>query len=220
MFCLFQASLDGDDDRPENLMFMPFGRNHLQNITTTYGAVSVSAQNLYRLLKQGERILLYPGGAREAFKLKDEKYRLFWPETAEFVRMAAKLNATIVTIAAVGLEDWLEIALDREDILQFPILKDIAQNQIDNSPEARPGVSKESGDIFLMVSVKSGLLKKPLILVLQPLVTPKVPKRHYFLFGKPFSTTIEQYEDKEKGQKLYQQVTYQSHFFLYQGMVV
>lgn len=69
--------------------------------------------------------------------------------------MAGKFKATIVTVAAVGLEDWLDIALDREDILQFPVLKDIAQNQIDNSPEARPGVSKDNGDIFLMVSVIS-----------------------------------------------------------------
>eukprot|EP00210_Caulerpa_lentillifera_P001865 g1794.t1 len=147
------ASLE-DDDRVENLMFLPFDRSLLQNFMTTYGAVAVSPMNLYRLLKQGERVLLYPGGAREAFKLKtDQKYELFWPETAEFVRMAAKFQATIITIAAIGLEDWLDIALDRDDILKVPVLKDIAQNQIDTSPEARPGVSNENGDVFLTVSV-------------------------------------------------------------------
>ena len=122
---------------------------------TTYGAVRVSAKNLYKLLQQGERVLLYPGGARESFKLKNEKYQLFWPETSEFVRMAAKFGATIVTLAAVGVEESMDIVMDREDIMQTPILKDIAQSQIQQSPEARPGVSVQSGDIFLPVTPPS-----------------------------------------------------------------
>lgn len=123
------------------------------NFLTTFGAVRVSAKNLYRLLQQGERILLYPGGARESFKLKNEKYQLFWPETAEFVRMAAKFDATIVTLAAVGIEESMEIVMDREDIMQTPILGDIAKSQIQQTPEARLGVSAQTGDVFLPVTL-------------------------------------------------------------------
>eukprot|EP00210_Caulerpa_lentillifera_P009404 g8965.t1 len=183
------ASLN-DKDTNEDSANTPVRPNRMRNFITTYGAVSVSPKNLHELMKQGERVLLYPGGAREALKLKrDEKYQLFWPETAEFVRTAAKFQATIITVAAVGFEDWLEITLDREDILQLPILKDIAQRMINNSPEARPGISNQNGDVLLM-----------------PIVRPKVPKRLYFLFGKPFTTTIEQYMDKEKGQELYEEI--------------
>jgi len=52
-------------------------------------------------------VFLFPGGAREALKRKDERYTLIWPEKSEFVRMAARLGATIVPFAAVGAEDGI-----------------------------------------------------------------------------------------------------------------
>lgn len=35
------------------------------SLLTTYGAVSVNARNMHKLLSLGEAVLLYPGGARE-----------------------------------------------------------------------------------------------------------------------------------------------------------
>ncbi len=32
-----------------------------------------------RLLTRNEAVLLYPGGVREGFKRKGERYALFWP---------------------------------------------------------------------------------------------------------------------------------------------
>lgn len=140
--------------KSENIRSSPNAPNRVPNFLSTYGAVRVSANNLYRLLKQGERILLYPGGTREAFKLKeDQKYELFWPQSAEFVRMAGRFEATIITVAAIGLEEGLEIVLDREDLLQVPVLKDMIRNQIEKAPEARPGINKGVADFFLPVSV-------------------------------------------------------------------
>lgn len=66
------------------------------NFLASFGAVPVSARNIFALLQQGEAVLLYPGGVREAYKGRDEQYKLFWPEKSEFVRMAAKFDATIV----------------------------------------------------------------------------------------------------------------------------
>ena len=118
----------------------------------TFGAVRVSPRNCYKLLENGESVLLYPGGAREAFRLRSEgNYQLIWPEKSEFVRMAAKFNATIVTLAAVGLDESLEIVMDREDIMKTPILRDFAKQQIQRTPEPRPGVSIQSGDVFIPV---------------------------------------------------------------------
>ena len=127
------------------------GQRRMSELMMTYGAVRVSPKNLYGLLKQNECVLLYPGGARESFKLKNETYQLFWPEKPEFVRMAAKFNATIVTLASVGVEDSFEIVMDRDEIMQTPILGDIARQQLQRHPEARPGLSEKRGDLFLPV---------------------------------------------------------------------
>jgi len=39
-----------------------------------------------------------PGGVREVFHRKGEAYQIFWPEKTDFVRLAAKFNATIVPL--------------------------------------------------------------------------------------------------------------------------
>jgi hypothetical protein len=38
-----------------------------------------------------------------------EEHRLFWPSQAEFVRLAAQFNATIVPFGVVGEDDLLEV---------------------------------------------------------------------------------------------------------------
>ena len=81
----------------------------------------MSGMNFYRLMKQGEAVLLFPGGVREAFKRRNEKYELFWPTQPEFVRMAIKHDAIIVPFAAVGAEDSFDIVADARDLLNNPL---------------------------------------------------------------------------------------------------
>ncbi|GAY65760.1 hypothetical protein CUMW_243500 [Citrus unshiu] len=69
------------------------------------GAVPVSAVNFYKLMSSKSHALLYPGGMREAMHRKGEEYKLFWPETSEFVRMAATFGATIIPFGTVGEDD-------------------------------------------------------------------------------------------------------------------
>ena len=70
---------------------------------------------MYKLLKEGKTVLLFPGGAREVFKRKGEKYRLFWPQDDfGFVRLAAKLNATILPFSGLGGDDSFELAVDSQ----------------------------------------------------------------------------------------------------------
>lgn len=40
---------------------------------------------------------------------QDEKYKLIWPNTQEFVRMAAHFGATIVPFGVVGEDDMAEV---------------------------------------------------------------------------------------------------------------
>ncbi|KAJ0775024.1 putative transferase [Helianthus annuus] len=79
------------------------------DILKLFGAVPVSARNLFRLLSRKSYILLYPGGAREAFHRKGEACKLFWPDKQEFVRMAVKFGATIVPFGVVGEDDISEV---------------------------------------------------------------------------------------------------------------
>jgi len=58
----------------------------------------VTPKNFYNLMKTNQTALLFPGGVREVFHRKGEDYDLFWPEDkADFVRVAARFNATIVS---------------------------------------------------------------------------------------------------------------------------
>lgn len=72
-----------DDDRNKD----PRSANRFEAFMTEWGAVPVSGRNFFKLMQQGEAVLLFPGGAREAYKRRGEQYELFWPEKSEFVRM-------------------------------------------------------------------------------------------------------------------------------------
>ncbi|KAL7526569.1 hypothetical protein ACHAXR_006268 [Thalassiosira sp. AJA248-18] len=103
-----------------------------------FGAVQVSPKNFYRLMASGQTGLLFPGGVREVFHGKGEDYELFWPEKADFVRVAARFNATIVPISAVGAADSANILLDPEELLNLPFgLGERLKNSSENTISAR-----------------------------------------------------------------------------------
>ena len=59
-------------------------------------------------------MLLFPGGAREVFKRKGEEYRLFWPESPDLLRLAAKLNATLLPFSGIGGDESMTLLLDSQ----------------------------------------------------------------------------------------------------------
>ncbi|GBG84868.1 hypothetical protein CBR_g39243 [Chara braunii] len=86
-----------------------------------YGNVKATPRSAYNLLKEGECVLLFPGGSRETCKLKGEKYKLLWKEKTDFVRLAAKFGAIIVPFSSVGGDDAYKLVFDRDDILSSPL---------------------------------------------------------------------------------------------------
>ena len=144
---------------------------------TTFGAVPVSGMNFYRLLDAGETVLLFPGGVREAFKRRNEEYKLFWPSKPEFVRMAVRHGAVIVPFAAVGAEDGVDIVADADDIARLPFgLGEAAIERSRAVPSARAVDTRVTDD---------GVGEETFV---QPLVVPKTPRRYYFKFGAPVPT--------------------------------
>jgi 1-acyl-sn-glycerol-3-phosphate acyltransferase len=85
------------------------------------GAVDGTPENCAEVFRQGESVLVFPGGAREAFKGRGDPYKLLWGERLGFARMAVQHRVTIVPFAALGADEVFELAWDREELLQGPL---------------------------------------------------------------------------------------------------
>jgi len=153
------------------------------NLFETFGAVPVSGRNLDALMREGKPSLLFPGGVREVYHRKGEDYKVFWPERGEFVRAAAKHNATIVPFAAIGIADSMRMLADSDEILEAPLLGETLKSRMPLLPKAR------DDEIFIA-----------------PISVPQLPSRWYFLFGRPFHTANLDYRDREACQEVYEQV--------------
>ena len=114
-------------------------------------------------------MLLFPGGVKDVF-CTDPTYPLAWPEKADFVRTAAKFNATIVPLSAVGMLESARILVEAKDLSNLPFVgKRISE--AGGFPAARFDAAEGARD------------------PLPPIPFPDIPKRNYFIFGKPFATT-------------------------------
>lgn len=137
-----------------------------------FGAVPVTPRNYYRLLQSGQNVLLFPGGAKEALG-GDPTYQLQWPTTkTDFVRTAARFNATIVPVSAIGMVESFNVVLESKDILNLPFIGEWARQQNNNMTQAR--YDSKPGDEVVGF----------------PLAVPTLPKRNYFLFGKSVDTSL------------------------------
>jgi 1-acyl-sn-glycerol-3-phosphate acyltransferase len=77
------------------------------------GAIIGTPDGTRALMRADEPILVFPGGAREISKGKDELYTLLWGDRAGFARLAVEHNYPIVTAAVVGGDDVYKILTTR-----------------------------------------------------------------------------------------------------------
>jgi 1-acyl-sn-glycerol-3-phosphate acyltransferase len=131
-----------------------------RDLLTAFGTVDGTRPRCRELLRAGESILVFPGGAREVFKRRGERYRVLWDGRTGFARLAIEHGYTIVPFSAVGAEECYDILLDAGDLRRLvPPLR-----WIPRSEEAPPLVR--------------GLGLTPL---------PR-PQRFYFRFAPPVET--------------------------------
>jgi len=152
-----------------------------------FGAVEVSKRAYYRLLQQKECILLYPGGLKEAFHERSQKYQLLWDDQEDFLRMAARFNATIIPFSAVGCSDVFTIVLDKREVLNLPFVGERLKRRAQAFPRASdfpPFVPP-----IPLPSLRTGGGERP-----------------YLLFGRPMDLTGVDAADKESCQALYEQL--------------
>jgi 1-acyl-sn-glycerol-3-phosphate acyltransferase len=131
-----------------------------RDLLRLFGTIEGTPEGCRALMAAGESILVFPGGGREVFKRKGEKYRLLWGNRLGFVRLAIEHGYPIVPFAAVGAEECYDIVADAGDLLRLlPPLRTLPRS--DEIP--------------------------PLVRGLAGSAVPR-PERFYFHFGEPIET--------------------------------
>jgi pimeloyl-ACP methyl ester carboxylesterase/1-acyl-sn-glycerol-3-phosphate acyltransferase len=166
-----------------------------------FGAVEVTPKNYYRLMESGQDALLFPGGAREALSGRTD-YPLLWPNKTDFVRTAAKFDAIVVPLSAVGMIDSVSVLAEPHQLVDAPLLGDIVRAFNANLSAARydETASRIGSGNRNTTNVASG--DDGTVLGF-PIAIPKLPARNYFLFGKPFDLASIDPKDKDECRRVY-----------------
>ncbi len=133
------------------------------------GGVDGTPENCEKLMKDGQHLVVFPGGRHEALKKKDELYQLIWKQRTGFVRLAAKYGYSFTPFASKGPDSMYTILWDSKDIWESPIGK-----LLDSFSYTK--------NLF-----RSGEMMVPLVRGIGPTFIPR-PERFYFAFGEPIST--------------------------------
>jgi 1-acyl-sn-glycerol-3-phosphate acyltransferase len=98
----------------DRLLFTnPVGRQMARSVAGVEG----NPENARALLKHGEWVLVYPGGARETLRAPEDRYQLDWEGRFGFARTALEAQVPIVPVACIGADDLLTQVVDRETVL-------------------------------------------------------------------------------------------------------
>ena len=132
-----------------------------RDLLTAGGMVRGTRDNVRALMRERQTILVFPGGAREVNKRRDQKYQLLWRERIGFARLAIEQGYPIVPVAAVGAEEMLDVLVDRST----PIY----------------------GQFAALYEKLMGFPTPPIVRGVGPTPIPR-PERLYFWFGEPIDT--------------------------------
>jgi 1-acyl-sn-glycerol-3-phosphate acyltransferase len=150
-------------------------RNHFKvplwrDFVEQTGAVLGTRANCAALMRRGEHMLVFPGGAREVFKHQGEAYQLIWKERFGFVQLAIEHGYTITPYATAGAEEAFDVLLDSADYMNTPLGRYLKRSGI--------------ADRYL----RGGEEFPPLVRGLGLTVLPR-PEKLYFLVGRPIDMT-------------------------------
>ncbi|KAA1250009.1 acyltransferase family protein [Mycobacterium simiae] len=134
-----------------------------RDLLTRMGVVEGTREITSALMRRGEIIMVFPGGAREVNKRKNEQYKLVWKNRLGFARLAIQHGYPIVPFASVGAEHGIDILLDSDSPLMAPTA-------------------------FLTEKLL-GLSDGPPLVRGMGLTPVPRPERQYYWFGKPIATT-------------------------------
>lgn len=87
------------------------------------GAVMGHPDVCSAMMKAGEDLMVFPGGAHEAVKPASQKYELQWKERYGFVKLAAKHGYTIMPFGLVGPDEFYGHLMEGQDLPDSPLGK-------------------------------------------------------------------------------------------------
>ena len=138
-------------------------------LVTRFGAVPGTRENCRRLMESGQHVLVFPGGAREVAKRRNEINKLVWKKRTGFVYMAIEQGFDIIPFASLGCDEAYDIVYDGDDFANSWLGKKLLGNEKINE-------LMRGGDLFM-----------PLVKGIGPTLIPKAePFR--FAIGEPIPT--------------------------------
>ena len=132
-----------------------------RNLLERSGMVRGTRENTRALMRDGQHILVFPGGTGEVFHGRGQEYRLLWKERVGFARLAIEFGYPVVPFAAVGVEEMFDVVADQRT----------------------PGLAQ----VYAIISRLVGLPLPPIAHGIGPTLIPR-PERLYFWFGDPIDT--------------------------------
>ena len=139
-------------------------RGPLADLMAAYGGVVGSPEAAAKLMAHNETILVFPGGAREIAKFRDEEYTLRWHNRSGFARIAVEHQYPIVPVGHVGGDHLYQSLTTRESLWGR------VSQKLSDGPGGRPDMAM------------------PLFRGVGPTLIPR-PQRMYLRFGSPIDTT-------------------------------
>ncbi|MBF0102888.1 MAG: acyltransferase family protein [Desulfobacterales bacterium] len=76
---------------------------------TKLGAIPGTPTNAENFLHAGHLVNVYPGGVRDAWKDKDQLYKLQWAKSKGFIRIAMKSQVPIILHMGIGTDETYSI---------------------------------------------------------------------------------------------------------------
>ena len=132
-----------------------------RELLTMGGMVRGTREHVRALMRERQTILVFPGGAREVNKRRDQQYQLLWRERIGFARLAIEHGYPIVPFAAVGAAEMPDVIVDQ------------------NTPIY--------GQFARVYEKLMGFPTPPIVRGVGATAIPR-PERLYFWFGEPINT--------------------------------
>lgn len=88
----------------------------IRELLLNMGVVDGNPRNAIRLLRDGELVIVFPGGAREGLKSFKERYNLYWEDRFGFVKVAIAAGVPIVPCFSAGIDHCYYVVANAYDI--------------------------------------------------------------------------------------------------------
>jgi 1-acyl-sn-glycerol-3-phosphate acyltransferase len=88
----------------------------LRELITAIGALPGEPNAAEKLLRDGELVIVYPGGVDDSLKLSSQRYQLQWKTRAGFARVAMAAQVPIVPVVGYGIDEMYTV-LAREPVI-------------------------------------------------------------------------------------------------------